>query len=75
MKKSNTKISYDRDADVLSWEKTGRKKIEYASEVGDMIVHFATDNTPVLVEFLEASKTIKSSYSKIVGRKGVAVHA
>ena len=56
MKKTGkAKISYEPEADVLSWE-ISKKGIDYAEEVGDMVVHFSKDNTPVYVEILEASK-------------------
>lgn len=55
MKKNKPLISYEPDADILTIEINNRG-IDYASEVGNLIVHFTKDNTPVLVEFLEASK-------------------
>jgi len=53
--KNKTKISYEPEADVLMWEITD-KPIDYAKEIGNVIVHFTKDNVPVLVEILEASK-------------------
>jgi uncharacterized protein YuzE len=55
MKKNRAKISYEPEADVLMWEITD-KPIDYAKEVGNVIVHFTKDNVPVLIEILEASK-------------------
>jgi hypothetical protein len=55
MKKNRTKISYEPEADVLMWEITD-KPIDYAKEIGNVVVHFTKDNVPVLVEILEASK-------------------
>ena len=52
---SKTKISYEREADVLTWELTD-KPIDYAKEIGNIVVHFTKDNNLVLVEFLDASK-------------------
>ena len=51
----NQILSYEPEADVLSWEISG-KQISDAKEVGNMVVHFADDNTPVFIEILEASK-------------------
>lgn len=49
------KIKYDVESDVLSWE-ISKKPIDNAVEIGNMIVHFSPDNTPVLIEILEAKK-------------------
>lgn len=58
-KKTNTKISYDADADVLSMESAGRTIIDHAEEMGNLVVHFTKQNKPVLVEILEASRLFK----------------
>ena len=58
-KKTNTKISYDADADVLSVESGGRTTIDHAEEMGNLVVHFSKQNRPILVEILEASKLLK----------------
>ena len=65
MKKDNIKISYDSEADVMSWETTQKGKIDYATEIGNFIVHFSKDNRPLLIEVLEASKILKKSEQKI----------
>ncbi len=62
MKKTNhrrIKASYDSDADVLAFEQAGAAKIDYAEEMGNMVVHFTKAGAPVLVEILEATKTFK----------------
>ena len=53
--KEKVKISYEPEADVLTWE-ISDKSIDFAKEVGDVIVHFTKNNIPVLIEILEASK-------------------
>ena len=53
--KNEVKISYEPEADVLMWEITD-KPIDFAKEVGNVIVHFTKNNIPVLIEVLEASK-------------------
>ncbi|KKQ91954.1 MAG: hypothetical protein UT16_C0010G0007 [Candidatus Azambacteria bacterium GW2011_GWA2_39_10] len=53
--KNKVKISYEPEADVLMWEITN-KPINFAKEVGNVIVHFTKNNMPVLIEVLEASK-------------------
>lgn len=58
MKKDKTKVTYDADADVVSFEVAPKAKIDYASEVGDFVVHFTKQNKPVLVELLNATGTL-----------------
>lgn len=65
MKKNDIKISYDPDVDVMSWEVAQKGKIDYATEIGNFIVHFSKDNKPLLIEVLEASKILKKSEQKI----------
>jgi uncharacterized protein YuzE len=57
MKKNNfkNKISYEPEADVLTVE-ASRKPIDYAREVGNVIVHFSKKGEPVLFEILDASR-------------------
>ena len=55
VKSQSAKFSYEPDADVLAWEITGQS-INYAKEIGNIVVHFSKNNMPVLVEILEASK-------------------
>ncbi len=53
--KNKAKISYESEADVLMWEITD-KPIDFAKEIGNIVVHFTKNNIPVLIEILEASK-------------------
>jgi len=57
-KKTNTKISYDSDADVLSVESAGRTAIDHAEEMGSLVVHFSKQNKPIFVEILKASRLL-----------------
>jgi len=65
MDKKYKKIRYDKEADILSIELSPSKKIDYASEIGDFIVHFSNDNNPVLVEVLNASAFIRQGEKTI----------
>lgn len=60
MKKGNKKIamSYEPEADVLRVE-LGRAPIDYASEMGNVVVHFSKKGIPVYVEILEAAGFLK----------------
>ena len=53
--KNEAKISYEPEADVLMWEIVD-KPIDFAREIGNVVVHFTKNNLPVLIEILEASK-------------------
>ena len=61
-------VSYEPEADVLTWEITD-KPIDYAKEVDRMVVHFTKDNTPVLVEILQASKFLSRANTLLKKRK------
>jgi len=58
------KISYEPEADVLRVE-FNKRPIDYAAEVGNVVVHFSPENVPVYLEFLEASKFV-SDISNII---------
>lgn len=60
-KNKKVKISYDKEADVLSWEIYSSAKISHAKEMGNIIVHLTKNNEPVVVEVLEASKLFKQN--------------
>ena len=51
-------MSYEPEADVLRIE-SGRQPIDYATELGNVIVHFNRNGQPVYFEILEATKFFK----------------
>ena len=51
------KISYNRKDDILVYE-VGEGKIDYAEEMGSIIVHFDKKGKPLLLEILDASEFI-----------------
>ena len=51
------KISYNREQDILTYE-VSDELIDYADEVGPIIVHFSKTGKPVLLEILDASEFI-----------------
>jgi len=65
MKNKNVKIKYDPESDVLNWEVSKSAKIDYASEMGNVIVHFTKNHIPVLIEVLEASKFLKKNIKSL----------
>ncbi|GEM_PF-366671 len=48
------KIKYDREDDILTIE-TAPGNIDYAEEMGTLIVHFTKEGKPVVLEILDAS--------------------
>ena len=60
MKSKKIKLSYEPEADVLAWEVT-KQPIDYAKEVGNVVIHYSKKNTPVLMEILEASKFLSKA--------------
>ncbi|MFQ6083943.1 MAG: DUF2283 domain-containing protein [Candidatus Aminicenantia bacterium] len=69
MKNKKTKISYDPEGDVLRIE-ISKKPIEYAMEIGNIIVHFSPKDLPVYLEILEAKKFLLQS-KRILEKAGV----
>ena len=53
-------MSYEPEADILRIE-TSRKVIDYATEIGNVIVHFSPEGVPVYFEILEATQFLKQA--------------
>lgn len=66
MENKPSKINYEPEADVLSFE-LNDKPIDFAKEIGNIVVHFTKNNLPVYIEILEATKFVKQT-SKLVGQ-------
>ncbi len=67
--KTTKRISYEKEADVLRIE-LGKSAIDYATELGPLIVHFNKKGLPVYVEILQASKFLRET-EKAFSREGV----
>ena len=65
------KMTYEPEADVIAWE-IAKKPIDYAEEVGNVVIHFSKKNTPVLMEILEASKFL-SKAKKLINSQSILV--
>ncbi|MFH1169979.1 MAG: DUF2283 domain-containing protein [Candidatus Vogelbacteria bacterium] len=63
----NLKVSYESEADVMSWE-VSSQPIDYAEEAGNFVVHYSKNHIPVLVEILEASSFFQKS-QKLLARQ------
>jgi hypothetical protein len=70
MKRNKPIISYEPEADVLSWE-ISNKDIDSAKAIGNLVVHFSKSNTPVLIEILQASKFLKTAKKLVSKKEGV----
>jgi len=66
-----SKIKYSPDVDALLVE-VSKKKIDYAKEVGQLIIHFSKDGQPVLLEILDAKDFVLASLSDIIKKRAVA---
>jgi len=51
------KVRYSRDEDVLLVE-LSEDKVDYAEEMGPVIVHFTEGGRPIILEILDASEFI-----------------
>ena len=63
--KNNVKISYEPEADVLMWE-IGNKPIDFAKEIGNVVVHFDRQDEPVLIEILEAREFLSKAKNLLI---------
>ena len=74
MKKNNfqNKLSYESEADVLMLEVSSRP-IDHAKEVGNIVVHFTKNDTPVLFEILDASRFFKKT-ENLFKKSGIPLH-
>ena len=57
-------ITYSEDVDILLL-KVSDEPIEYATEVGQVIVHFSHDNEAVLLEIQDAKNFVAQSYKRL----------
>jgi hypothetical protein len=62
MKKNEKKlsVSYELEADVLRVE-ISNAPIDYAKEIGNIVVHFSKKDVPVYFEILEATKFLRKA--------------
>jgi hypothetical protein len=54
------KISYNREDDIMILE-VSSDKIDFAEDMGPIIVHFSKERKPVLLEILDASEFIATA--------------
>jgi uncharacterized protein YuzE len=66
------RMRYSKDVDALLVEFSD-KRIDYAEEEGQIIVHFSREGEPVLLEILDARDFILSSLSSVIKEQEVAL--
>jgi len=64
------KIKYDKETDILIIEFSS-KSIEYAEEEGPVIVHFAKNDEPVLLEIQGGKEFILNTFTSMINEKEV----
>lgn len=68
-KTKKTTLDYDPEADVLGVE-ISKRPIDYAIEIGNIVVHFTPDGLPVYLEILEAKKFLLQS-GRVLEKAGI----
>ena len=66
------RIKYSKDVDILVIE-LSKKKIDYAGESGQIIIHFTKKGEPVILEIQDARNFLLSSLSSMVKEKEVTL--
>ncbi len=62
------KISYNREDDIMLLE-VSEAPIDFAEEMGPIIVHFTKERKPVLLEILDASEFIATAARSTIRAK------
>ena len=62
------KISYNREDDVMVLE-VSSDTIDFAEEMGQIIVHFSKEKKPVLLEIMDASEFIATAAKSTIKAK------
>jgi len=63
------KVRYSKEEDILLVE-VSDESIDYAEEVGSIIVHFTKEEKPVLLEILDASEFLSEATKITMKPKG-----
>jgi hypothetical protein len=64
------KLRYNREDDILLLE-VSDEPIDYAEEMGPLIVHFSKGGKPIILEILDASDFIASAAKSTIQAKGL----
>jgi len=67
-----TKVRYSKDVDALLIE-FSEKKIDYAEDKGQLIIHYSKDGEPVMIEIFDAKDFLLNSLSSMIKEKEVVM--
>lgn len=62
------RMKYDPNVDILLIE-VSKRSIDYAEELGSVIVHFTKDHKPVALEILDASQFVTQATATSLSAK------
>jgi len=63
------KLRYNRDEDIMLPE-ISDEAVDFAEEMGPVIIHFSKNGKPVILEILEASEFIATAAKSTIQAKG-----
>ena len=64
------KVKYSKDIDALLIELSD-KKIDYAEDKGQIIIHYSNDGDPVLLEIFDAKDFVLGTLTSVVNEKEI----
>jgi len=67
-----TKVKYSKDVDALIIELSD-KKIDYADNKGNIIIHYTVEDEPVLLEIFDAKEFLLNSFASMIKEKEVVM--
>ncbi|MBK6771396.1 MAG: DUF2283 domain-containing protein [Ignavibacteria bacterium] len=67
-----TKVKYSKDVDALIIELSD-KKIDYADDKGNIIIHYTVEDEPVLLEIFDAKEFLLNSFASMIKEKEVVM--
>lgn len=67
-----TKVKYSKDVDALIIELSD-KKIDYADDKGNIIIHYTIEDEPVLLEIFDAKEFLLNSFASMIKEKEVVM--
>lgn len=67
-----TKVKYSKDVDALMIELSD-KKIDYADDKGNIIIHYSIEDEPVLLEIFDAKEFLLNSLASMIKEKEVVM--
>lgn len=66
-------MRYDDESDVLTLIVAEEGKLSHSEELGDIVIHFGEEGTPLFLEILRASKIVPIMVETLA-KKEILVH-